>query len=77
MLEDREIAILIEEIYKYHGYDFSGYSAASFRRRVERLYQMDRFEHFSDFLSKNSRMYFPNFSSPEICFLLFIMVEIN
>ena len=52
MLEDREIAILIEEIYKYHGYDFSGYSAASFRRRVERLYQMDRFEHFSDFLSK-------------------------
>lgn len=52
MLEDREIAILIEEVYKYHGYDFSGYSAASFRRRVERLYQMDRFEHFSDFLSK-------------------------
>ena len=52
MLEDREISILIEEIYKYHGYDFSGYSAASFRRRVDRLYSMDGFEKFSAFLSK-------------------------
>lgn len=52
MLEDREIAILIEEMYKYHGYDFSGYSAASFRRRVDRIYQMGAFEEFSEFLSK-------------------------
>lgn len=52
MLEDRELTILIEEIYKYHGYDFSGYSPASFRRRVERLYLMDGFENFSEFLSK-------------------------
>ena len=52
MLEDREITILIEEIYKYHGYDFSGYSIASFRRRVDRLYQMDGFESFTEFLSK-------------------------
>lgn len=52
MLEDREITILIEEMYKYYGYDFSGYSTASFRRRVDRLYQMDGFESFSEFLSK-------------------------
>lgn len=52
MLEDREIEALINEIYKYHGYDFSGYSAASFRRRVERLYQMDGYENFSEFLSR-------------------------
>lgn len=52
MLEDREIETLINEIYKYHGYDFSGYSAASFRRRVDRLYAMDNFENFSEFLSK-------------------------
>lgn len=52
MLEDREIEILINEIYKYHGYDFSGYSAASFRRRVDRLYAMDNFENFSEFLFK-------------------------
>jgi chemotaxis protein methyltransferase CheR len=52
MLEDREITVLIEEINKYHGYDFSGYSAASFRRRVDRLYSMEGFENFTDFLSK-------------------------
>ncbi len=52
MLEDREIQILIDEIYKYHGYDFRGYSIASFRRRVDRLFGMDGFENFSEFLSK-------------------------
>jgi chemotaxis protein methyltransferase CheR len=60
MLQDREIDILIEEIYKYHGYDFSGYAAASFCRRIERLYQMDRFEDFTSFLSKarSDELYF-------------------
>lgn len=52
MLADLEITILIDEIYKYHGYDFSGYSVASFRRRADRIYQMDGFEDFSEFLSK-------------------------
>lgn len=52
MLKDSEIVLLIEELYKYHGYDFSGYSAASFHRRVDRLYQMDDFKDFSEFLSK-------------------------
>lgn len=52
MLEDREITTLIEEIYKYHGYDFSGYSVASFRRRIDRLYQMDGYDDFSELLSK-------------------------
>jgi chemotaxis protein methyltransferase CheR len=63
MLEDREITVLIKEVYKYHGYDFSGYSAASFRRRVDRLYQIDNFENFSEFLSKVSsdKVYFDHF----------------
>lgn len=52
MLADREIAILIDEIHKYHGYDFSGYSIASFRRRIDRIYQMEAFANFSEFLSK-------------------------
>ena len=52
MLADREIAILIDEIHKYHGYDFSGYSIASFRRRIDRIYQMEAFGNFSEFLSK-------------------------
>ena len=52
MLEDREIAIIIEEINTYYGYDFSGYSVASFRRRLDRIFEMDHFESFSAFLSK-------------------------
>ncbi|WP_432670796.1 CheR family methyltransferase [Flavobacterium sp. SM2513] len=52
MLEDREVETIINEIYKYHGYDFSGYSTASFRRRLDRLYAMDNFENFSEMLSK-------------------------
>lgn len=52
MLEDREIKSIIEEIDSYYGYDFSGYSTASFRRRLDRVYQMDKFESFSEFLSK-------------------------
>jgi chemotaxis protein methyltransferase CheR len=52
MLEEREITILIDEIYKYYGYDFSGYSIASFRRRLDRLYLLDHFENFGEFLSK-------------------------
>ena len=50
--EDREVELLINEIFEYYGYDFSGYSRASFKRRVERLLQLDGYENFSDFLYK-------------------------
>jgi chemotaxis protein methyltransferase CheR len=52
MLNDRELEVLINEIYEYHGYDFSGYSHASFKRRIDRLYQLDGFKNFPDFLSR-------------------------
>ena len=39
-------------MHDYHGYDFEGYSRASFRRRIDRIYQLDGFTHFHDFLSK-------------------------
>lgn len=52
MVDDREIEVLINEVYEYYGYDFSGYSRASFRRRVERLYQLDGFDTFGQLLSK-------------------------
>lgn len=50
MIEDRELELLINDIYDYHGFDFSGYSRASFRRRVDRLYDMDGFDSFGQFL---------------------------
>lgn len=50
--DDREVEVLINEIFEYHGYDFSGYSRASFKRRIDRLLQVDGFDNFTDFLSK-------------------------
>lgn len=52
MIEDRELELLINDIFDYHGYDFGGYSRASFKRRVDRLYQMDGFASFGEFLSR-------------------------
>lgn len=52
MIDDWELEVLINDIYEYHGFDFSGYSRASFKRRIDRLYQLDGFKSFSEFLSK-------------------------
>ncbi|RZJ32012.1 MAG: protein-glutamate O-methyltransferase CheR [Flavobacterium sp.] len=52
MIDDRKLEILINEAYEYYGFDFSGYSQASLKRRVDRLYQMDGFSDFSQLLSK-------------------------
>ena len=52
MISDRELEVLINDVYEYYGYDFSGYSRASFKRRVDRLYDLDGFRNFSDMLSK-------------------------
>lgn len=50
MTDDRELEVLINDVFEYHGFDFSGYSKASFKRRVDRLMDLDGFVHFSDFL---------------------------
>lgn len=50
MINDREIEILINDVFEYYGLDFSGYSQASFKRRVYRLLQLDGFTSFSEFL---------------------------
>lgn len=50
MINDREIELLINDVFEYYGLDFSGYSQASFKRRVDRLFQLDGFATFSDFL---------------------------
>lgn len=52
MIDERQLEVLINDIFEYHGFDFGGYSHASFKRRVDRLYQMDGFSNFADFLSK-------------------------
>lgn len=52
MITDHELEVLINELFEYYGYDFSGYSKASFKRRVDRLFQLDSFSSFSEFLSR-------------------------
>lgn len=51
MINDRELEVLINEVFEYHGFDFSGYSRASLKRRVDRLYQMDGFKSLGEMLS--------------------------
>jgi chemotaxis protein methyltransferase CheR len=51
-IEDRQLELLINDMHDTYGYDFSGYSRASFKRRVDRLYQLDGFANFPEFLIK-------------------------
>ncbi|AWA30202.1 chemotaxis protein CheR [Flavobacterium magnum] len=52
MLSDNEIEVLINEAHEYYGFDFGGYSRASFKRRIERLIQMDGLTDFRSLLSR-------------------------
>ncbi|MFL9845654.1 CheR family methyltransferase [Flavobacterium rhizosphaerae] len=52
MITDRQLEILINDIFEYYGYDFSGYSRASFKRRIDRIYQLENFNDFSELLSR-------------------------
>jgi chemotaxis protein methyltransferase CheR len=49
---DVELEILINDVFEIHGYDFSDYSRASLKRRINRLFAMDRFAGFHDFRYK-------------------------
>ena len=52
IVEDSQIEILINEVFEKYGLDFSGYSQASFKRRVVRLIQLDDYQNFYEFLYK-------------------------
>jgi chemotaxis protein methyltransferase CheR len=48
MITDEEIRLLLNDIRDIYGYDFTGYSYASLRRRVGRLTMLDRFQDFEE-----------------------------
>ncbi|MES2544570.1 MAG: protein-glutamate O-methyltransferase CheR [Bacteroidota bacterium] len=52
MIGEHHLQQFINEIYDAYGYDFGGYSHASFKRRLERVYQLDGFTSFQEFLYK-------------------------
>ena len=48
IIKDEEIEQLIRDIYELYGYDFSLYSRASFKRRINRICMIDRFTSFAE-----------------------------
>ncbi|MDQ1162356.1 chemotaxis protein methyltransferase CheR [Chryseobacterium sp. SORGH_AS 447] len=48
IIKDEELEYLIKDVYDMYGYDFSEYSRASFKRRVNRICLIDRFTSFAE-----------------------------
>lgn len=48
LLKDEEIDLLLSEVSSIYGYDFSRYSRASLKRRLNRLCSLDRFSSFAE-----------------------------
>ena len=48
MIEDEEIEILLIDLFDIYGYDFTSYSRASLKRRITRLFSLDKFPSFAE-----------------------------
>lgn len=48
IVKDEEVEHLIRDVYELYGYDFSLYSRASFKRRVNRICLIDKFTSFAE-----------------------------
>src|SRR4051812_29187587 len=48
-LSDDQLEVILHDLLDLYGYDFTGYSKTSLRRRVARLFSHDRFQTFADF----------------------------
>jgi chemotaxis protein methyltransferase CheR len=62
-ISDEEVEILINDVLEQHGYDFTGYSRASLKRRLARLFSLDKHVSFAEFRYKtlNDEVYFKHF----------------
>ena len=48
-ISDEEVELLLNEVVTVYGYDFTSYSTASVKRRINRLFVLDHFKNFDDF----------------------------
>ena len=48
-IANEEIEILLNDVFEKYGYDFTEYTHASLKRRINRLYSLDRFPSFAEF----------------------------
>jgi chemotaxis protein methyltransferase CheR len=62
-ISDEQVEILISDVLEQYGYDFTGYSRASLKRRLLRLYALDKQVSFAEFRYKisNDSIYFRRF----------------
>lgn len=62
-ISDEQVEILINDVLEQYGYDFTGYSRASLKRRLLRLYGLDRQVSFAEFRYKigSDNIYFKRF----------------
>jgi len=49
MVNDTETETVINDLLEVYGYDFTEYSKASLKRRINRLFTLDRFPNFAEF----------------------------
>lgn len=52
---ENQIELLLNDVFEQYGYDFTGYSRASLKRRVMRLFALDKFNNFIEFRYRISR----------------------
>jgi len=48
MIEEEEVTLLLNDIVELYGYDFTNYSRASLKRRINRLWLVDKFPSFAE-----------------------------
>jgi chemotaxis protein methyltransferase CheR len=62
-INDEQVEILLSDLLEHHGYDFTGYSRASLKRRIIRLYGLDKAVSFAEFRYRiiNDTPYFKRF----------------
>lgn len=62
-VNDDQVEILLSDLLEQYGYDFTGYSKASLKRRINRLYSLDKSLSFAEFRYQvnNDPIYFKRF----------------
>lgn len=63
MISDEQVEVLLSDLLEQYGYDFTGYSRASLKRRIVRLYGLDKALSFAEFRYRisNDQVYFKRF----------------
>ncbi len=63
MISDAQVEVLLADLLEQYGYDFTGYSKASIKRRILRLYSLDKAVSFAEFRYRinNDTFYFKRF----------------